>query len=146
MILLHVKFDVNETLSWSQGKNLRLGGGADTRHRETDVDSRTDTTEEELSLQEDLAIGNGNDVGGNVGRHITTLSLDDGQRREGSTAKLVAHLGSALEETRVQVKDITRVGLATGGTTEQEGHLTVSDGLLGKIVIDDQGVLACGAA
>jgi hypothetical protein len=35
----------------------RLGGRADTRYRQTDVDSRADTTEEELGFQEDLTIG-----------------------------------------------------------------------------------------
>jgi hypothetical protein len=43
-------------------KYARLGSRADTRHRETDVDSRTDTTEEELSLQEDLAVSDRNDL------------------------------------------------------------------------------------
>ena len=42
--------------------NLRLGGGTDTRDGKTDVDSGTDTTEEELSLQEDLAVGDRNDL------------------------------------------------------------------------------------
>jgi len=39
-----------------------LGSGTDTRYRETDVDGRTDTTEEEFSFQEDLAVSNGNDL------------------------------------------------------------------------------------
>lgn len=57
---------------------LDLGGGADTGHRETDVDGGTDTLVEELSLQEDLTIGNGDDIGGDVGGHITSLGLNDG--------------------------------------------------------------------
>ena len=32
--------------------------------------------------------------------------------------------------------------LTTGGTTQQQRHLTVGDGLLGEIVVDDEGVLA----
>ena len=78
-------------------------------------------------------------VGGNVSGHITTLGLNDGQGSEGSTAELLVHLGSTLQKTRVQVEDITGVGLTTGGTTEEQGHLTVSDSLLGQIVVDDQG-------
>jgi hypothetical protein len=54
----------------------------------------------------------------------------------------VVHLGCTLEETRVEIEDITGVSLTTGGTSEEEGHLSVGDGLLGKIVVDDQGVLA----
>ena len=54
----------------------------------------------------------------------------------------VGHLGGTLEETRVKVEDVSGVGLATGGTTEQEGHLAVSHGLLGQVVEDDEGVHA----
>jgi len=42
--------------------DLGLGRRADTRDRETDVDGRANTTEEELSLQEDLAVSDGNDL------------------------------------------------------------------------------------
>jgi hypothetical protein len=49
---------------------------------------------------------------------------------------------SYLEKARVEVEDVSGVGLTTGWTTEQEGHLTVGDGLLRKIVEDDQSVLA----
>ena len=78
-------------------------------------------------------------VGRDVRRHITTLGLDDGQGSERASAELVVHLRGALEETRVKVEDITRVRLTTGGTTEEQRHLTVCDGLLGKIIIDDEG-------
>ena len=121
---------------------LDLGGGANTGHRETDVDGGADTLVEKLSLQEDLAIGNGDDIGWNVGGHITSLGLNDGESSEGARAVGVVHLGCTLEETRMEIEDITGVGLTTGGTSEEEGHLSVGDGLLGKIVIDDQGVLA----
>jgi hypothetical protein len=42
--------------------DLGLRGGAYARHGETDVDGRADTTEEELSLQEDLAVSDGDDL------------------------------------------------------------------------------------
>ena len=79
------------------------------------------------------------DVRGDVSGHITTLGLDDRESSEGSSTELVVHLGRTLEETRVEVEDITGVGLTTGGTTEQKGHLTVSDGLLGQVIVDDEG-------
>ena len=96
---------------------LELRGGADTRHGETDVDGRADTLVEELSLQEDLAVGDGNDVGGDISRHITALGLNDGQRSHGAAAVLVVHLGRTLEQTRVEVEDITGVGLTSWGAT-----------------------------
>ena len=42
----------------------RLGSRADTGHGQTDVDGGTNTTEEELSLQEDLTVGDRNDLKG----------------------------------------------------------------------------------
>jgi hypothetical protein len=41
----------------------------------------------------------------------------------------------------MEIEDITRVSLTTGGSSEKKGHLTVGNSLLGKIVIDDEGVL-----
>ena len=70
-----------------------------------------------------LAVGNGNDVGGDVGGHITGLSLNDGEGSEGAATDRLVHLGRALQETRVEVEHITGVGLATGGTAKQQGHL-----------------------
>lgn len=122
--------------------SLKLGSGSDTGDGKTDVNGWADTLVEELGLQEDLSIGNGNDVGWNVSGHITTLGLNDREGSEGTTTVLVGHLGSTLEETRVEVEDITGVSLTSGWATEKEGHLTVGDGLLGEIVEDDEGVLA----
>jgi hypothetical protein len=157
IILLHRKSAMYDAINlWP---NSRLRGRTDTRHGKTNVDGGTDTTEEEFSLQEDLTVSDGNDlwgehlskdvsrqpekskthVGGNVGGHITTLGLNDGESSEGSSTEIVIHLGSTLEETRVEVEDVTRVSLTTGRTTEKEGHLTVGDSLLGQIVVDDEG-------
>jgi hypothetical protein len=119
-----------------------LSSGAHTRHRETNVNGRSNTLVEEFGLQENLTICNRNDVGWDIGRHITTLGLDDGQSSQGSTTVLVAHLGGTFEETRVKVENVTGVGLTSGRTTEKERHLTVCDGLLGEIVEDDDCVLA----
>jgi hypothetical protein len=60
-------------------RHLRLGGGTDTRHRETDVDGRSDTTEEELSLQEDLTVSDGNDLFDPLTR------VKSGEKRKGRT-------------------------------------------------------------
>ena len=38
----------------------------------------------------------------------------------------------------MQVEDVTGVSLTTGRTTEEQRHLTVSNGLLGQVVVDDQ--------
>ena len=84
-------------------------------------------------------IAQGTNVGGNICGHVTALGFDDGKGSQGSTTEFLVHLGSTLEKTRVEVEDVTRVSLTTGGTTEKEGHLTVSDSLLRQVVVDDQG-------
>merc|ERR1719454_2196687 len=121
---------------------LGLGSGADTGHRETDVDGRSDTLVEQLSLQEDLSVSDGDDIGRDVGGHITSLGLDDGQGGEGATSHGVGHLGGTLKQPGVKVEDITGVSLTAWGTPEQQGHLPVSDGLLGQVVEDDHSVHA----
>jgi hypothetical protein len=81
---------------------------------------------------------NGTYVSWDICGHITTLCFNNRKSCKRSSAEFIAHLGSALEETRVQVEDITRVSLTTWWTTKQERHLAVSDGLLGKIVINNE--------
>lgn len=87
---------------------LELGGGTDTGDGKTDVDGGADTLVEELGLQEDLAVGDGNDVGGDVSGDITTLGLNDGEGSEGAAAVLVVQLSGTLEKTRVEVEDTVR--------------------------------------
>jgi len=128
--------------SRSELHSLDLGGGSDTGHRQTDVNGGADTLVEELSFQEDLTIGNGDHIGGNIGGHITSLGLNNGEGGERSRTVGRSHLGSTLEKTRVEIEDITWVSLSAGGSSQEERHLSVSDGLLGQIVIDDQAVLS----
>jgi len=121
---------------------LDLGSRTDTGDGKTDVNGGTDTLVEELGLQENLTVGDGNDVGGNVGGDITTLGLNDGKGSEGATTVGVVHLGGTLQETGVEVENVTGVGLTTRGTTEQQRHLTVGDGLLGQVIVGDNGMTA----
>src|SRR5699024_4110605 len=116
--------------------------GTDTGDGQTDVNGGTDTLVEEFRLQENLTVSNGNDVGGNVGRHITTLGLNDGKGSERATTLAVVHLGGTLQETGVEVENVTGERLTTRGTTEQQRHLTVGDGLLGQVIVGDDGVAA----
>lgn len=130
-----------------------LSSRTDARYRKTDVDGGTHSLVEELGFEENLAVGNGDNVRGNVGRHITGLGLDNGEGGQGAVAVVLVHLGRTLEQTGVEIENIAGVGLTTGGTSEQKGHLAVGDGLLGEIVVNDEAVhsvvaevLADGAA
>ncbi len=59
--------------------DLGLRSTTDARHRNTGVDGRADTGVEEVGLEEDLAVGNRDDVGRHEGRHVACLGLDDRQ-------------------------------------------------------------------
>ena len=77
---------------------LLLGRGADPGDGEADVDGGADALVEELRLQEDLAVRDGDDVGRDVGGHVAGLRLDDGQSRQRAAAHRVGHLGSPLKK------------------------------------------------
>ena len=70
------------------------------------------------------------------------MCFNDGKSGEGTVSVMLVHLSCTLEKTRVEIEDVTGVGLTTWRTSEQERHLTVSDGLLGKIVVNDKSVHA----
>src|SRR5690606_7758673 len=54
-------------------------------YRDTHVDRRTDTGEEEVCFQEDLTIGDRDHVGGDISRNVTSLCFDDRQCCQRST-------------------------------------------------------------
>ena len=66
---------------------------------------------------------------------------------------LVVHLGRALEQAGMQIEYVARISFAARRTAQQQRHLAVGDGLLGQVIIDDNGmhavvaeILAHGAA
>ena len=119
-----------------------LGRATHAGHRDAHVDGRAHTGLEEVVLEVDLAVGDRDDVGGDVGRHVAGLGLDDRQRRERAGAALVVQLGGPLEQPAVEVEDVARVGLAAGRAAQQQRDLAVGLGLLRQVVVDDEGVLA----
>ena len=115
---------------------LDLRRAADARHRVADVDRRTDALVEQVRLQEDLAVGDRDDVGRNVGREVAGLRLDDRQRGQRSAAELVVQLRGALEQARVQVEDVAGVRLAARRAAQQQRDLAVRLRVLREIVVD----------
>ena len=111
-------------------------------HRHTHVDGWANARLEQVVLQIDLAIGDGNHVGWNVGSHVAGLGLDHRQCSQRSGSTLVAELGGAFQQTAVEVEHVAGVRFATRWTTQQQRHLAVGLGLLGKVVIHDESVLA----
>ena len=121
-------------------RDLRVAAHA--RHRDADVDGRAHAGVEEAGLEEDLPVGDRDDVGRDVGRHVAGLRLDDRQRRQRAAAEVVVELDRALEQARVQVEDVAGVGLAPGRAAQQQRHLAVGVRVLGEVVVDDQRVPA----
>lgn len=122
--------------------SLGLSSRSYTRYRKTDIDGRSDSFVEQFSFKENLSVSDGNYVGGNVSRHISGLSFDNRESSKRSSSERFVHLSGTLQKTRVEVEDISRISLTARRTTEQKGHLTVSHGLLGKIIKNDQGVFS----
>ena len=121
---------------------LDLRGTADAGDRDADVDGGTLVGVEQVGLQEDLAVGDRDDVGRDVGRDVVRLGLDDRQAGHRAGAELVGELRATLEQAGVQVEDVAGVGLAARRATQQQRHGAVRLGLLGQVVEDDQDVLA----
>lgn len=42
----------------------------------------------------------------------------------------------------MEIKDITGVSFSSWGSSKKKRHLSISNGLFGQIVVDDQGVFA----
>ena len=122
------------------GLDLRVT--ADAGHGDAHVDRWALALEEEVRLQIDLAVGDGDHVRRDVSGDIALLRLDDGERRERSAAVGVGHLAGALEKPRMEVEDVAGVRLASRRTVKCERHLTIGDCLLGEVVIDDEDVPA----
>src|ERR1035441_6410058 len=95
---------------------------------------------EQVGLEKDLAVGNGNDVGGDVGRNVARLGFDKGQGGERTGAVVVVELGGALQQAAVQVEDVAGEGFAARRAAQQQGDLAIGGGVLGEIVVYAEGV------
>src|SRR5262249_47979724 len=118
------------------------------------------TRVEQVALEEYLTIGDGDDIRRDIGGYVPGLGLDDGQGRQGTAAfyemtdrfgeivHIPGHpvigddLGGTFEEAAMQIEDVTGICFTARGTAKQQGYFTVSHGLLGEVIIDDE----CGPA
>ena len=115
---------------------LRLA--ADAGHGLGDIDRGQHAELEQRRREVDLPVGDGNQVGRDVGGDILSFGLDERQRGERAATELRAQVRGALEQARVDVEDVPGEGLPTGGAPKQEGELTIRARVLGEIVVDDQ--------
>ena len=120
---------------------LNLSSTTDTRHRNTDINSRSLVRVEEVRLKEDLAIGNRNNVGRNVGRNVICLGFDNRQTGHRSPTELVGELRTAFQQARVQVENVTGVRFTPRRTAQKKRNCAVGLGLLRKVIENDKDVL-----
>ena len=108
--------------------DLGLGRTTHTGYGKTGIDRRTNTGIKQIGFQEDLPIGNGNDVGRHEGRHVTRLGFDDRQCGEGTGLAFYRPIGftfdvlninsrGTFQQTGVQIENVTRIGFTTRRTT-----------------------------
>ena len=122
---LTVRRQVEAERTGELAHTLDLGGAADAGHRDTDVHRGTNALEEQVGLEEDLAVGDGDDVRGDVRRDVTGLGFDDRQRGQRAGLALDFAVGElfhvvsrnasgALQQAGVDVEHVTGVGFTAG--------------------------------
>ena len=77
-----------------------LGCAAHAGHGQAHVDGGPLSGEEQVGFQVDLAVGDGDNIGGDVGRHVSGLGLDDGQGGHGTAAVLLRQAAGPLQRKR----------------------------------------------
>ncbi len=124
------------------GRLLRLA--AHPRDGAADIDRGEYARFEQGRREVDLAVCDRDQIGRNVGGDVLRFGLDDRQGGERSAAQFGAQTGRPLEQSGMDVEDVSGKGLASRGTPEQERQLAVGAGVLREIVVDDQHVTAAG--
>jgi len=71
------------------GKGRQLAFAAHTRYRQAYINCGQDPFSKKIRREVDLAIGDGEKIGWELGRDVLGLSLNDGQRRERSAAAIL---------------------------------------------------------
>merc|ERR1711972_108838 len=73
---------------------FQLSSGTDSRDRQTDVNSWSNTFVEQFSSQENLTVSNGNDVGWDISGDITGLGFNNWKGGQRTSAHFVGHLAA----------------------------------------------------
>ncbi len=135
-VLSQVKFQCTGNLF----HRFDLSGTTDTGYGDTDVDRRSYTGVKEVCLKEDLTVSNGDDVCRNIRRNVTRLRFDDRKGSQRTGTFLIGKFRCTLKQSAVQVENIPWICFTARRTSKKKGHFTVSNRMLGKIIINDQTV------
>ncbi len=122
------------------GCPLRLA--ADTRNRLADIDSGQHAQFKQRRRQVYLPVRNGNQVGWNVGGNILRFGFDNRQRCQRSATLLRTQVRCALQQPRVDVKNITGKSFPAGRTAQQQRQFAIGARMMREVVINDQHIAA----
>src|SRR5207253_626429 len=111
---LAVLREVEAQLARDLAHRLGLGVTTDARHADADIERRPLTCVEQVRLQVDLAVRDGDYVGRDERGHVVGLGLDYGQRGQRAAPVRLVQLGGALEQPRVEIEDVAGIRLPTG--------------------------------
>ena len=118
---------------------------ADPAHAGPHVHGRLLPLIEQLGVQHDLPVGDGDEVGGNIGAQIARIRLGDRQRGQRACALFFGQLGRALQQPRMHVEHVPRVGLPPRRLPGEQRYFPVGGGVFGQVVEHDQRVSAAVA-
>src|SRR5205814_3948175 len=76
---LAVLGEVEAQSAGDRAHRLHLRRATDARNRDADVHRGTNAGEEKIRLEEDLTVGDRDDVCRDIGRDVASLGLDDGE-------------------------------------------------------------------
>ena len=119
-----------------------LSGTADTGYRKTDVYCRANAGVEQITLKEDLTVGDGNDVCRDISGDIACLRFDDRQSSHAAAAGFCVESSCSFKQSGVQVENIAGVCFASGRSLKQQRNFTISGGLLAQVIVYYENVLA----
>src|SRR3989344_6797029 len=121
---------------------LDLRAGTDARNRKTDIYCRANTFVKKIRFQENLSVGDGNNIGRNIRGYVAGLRFNNGQGGDRSSAVFLISATGAFQQTGMQIKNISRIRLSAWRTAEKKRNLAISDSVLGKIVINNQHIFS----
>ena len=85
---------------------------------------------EQLCLQENLSVCDGNNVSGNICGNVSCLCLDDRKCSQGTAAVCLIQSCGTLQKSGMEIENISRICLTSRWTTDQQGKCTISNRML----------------
>src|SRR5262249_38295068 len=103
-----------------------LGFPTYARDRQAHVHGRPNARVEKVAFEVDLAVGDRNDIGRDIGGHIPSLSLNDGQGSQRPPSSALIKLCRPLQQPGVKVEDVPGIGFPSWRAPQQERDFPIS--------------------